>query len=322
MRNLLVASLALPLVLSVSNPTAAFAATPLGGLCDEAAYGTGAQEITATSGECPITEEISKDETFQWKHRSKTVSYGPKLRYDVQYDRLCTADDLRVSNCRAFSEEVCPDGIRPISRSVLALNGPRKGQSLSNEVYCGSEPALAIPGASSDIAKVTPARFQRLPILASELNSQPTGFSLRNGFAHMYAAPEKQTFNIVVADQDVRVRAIPEAFVWSYGDGTGRTFKEPGAPVTEHSFSEETPTSHVYKKTGDFSVGLTTRFRGEYSTEGGPWIPIPGTANVPSDPMPMSVWRTKKLLVDQNCTEDPDGPACDSPFLKEKSTSK
>ncbi len=138
----------------------------------------------------------------------------------------------------------------------------------------------------------------------------------------MYAMADTQDFNITLDDQDVRVRAIPDSYRWSYGDGTSRTLREPGTSIAEHSFSEETPTSHVYRETGDFNVRLTTTFRGEYSTEGGAWIPIPGTANVPSEPMPMSVWRTKKLLVDQNCAENPDGPACDSPFLKDGADSK
>ena len=92
--------------------------------------------------------------------------------------------------------------------------------------------------------------------------------------------------------------------------------------MPDHTFDQPTDTSHVYKETGDFTIQLNTAYRGEYSVDGGPWMPIPGTATVPSEPMPMSVWRTKKLLVDQDCADNPGGPACDSPFLNEKSSSK
>ncbi|WP_417218705.1 PKD domain-containing protein [Arthrobacter sp.] len=285
--------------------------------------GTEADSIVVSESGCVKGDKIDEDVSFHGKKGSKTVSFGPKLRYKVDYQRQCSAAEARLNHCIAFSDDPCAGtDLAPTSRTVLALNGPRKGQIISTVLYCDSEPEMAIPGIKDDVAKVTPARFRQLPILSSKIESQPHSFSLRNGFAHMYASSKNQNFNITLDDQSVRIRAIPTSYAWSYGDGNTRVLKEPGAPLAEHSFSEETPTSHVYKETGDFSVGLTTRFRGEYSTEGGPWTPIPGTANVPSEPMPMSVWRTKKLLVDQNCAENPDGPACDSPFLKDGADSK
>lgn len=138
----------------------------------------------------------------------------------------------------------------------------------------------------------------------------------------MYAVPNPQTFEVDIFDQPVRVRAVPQAYIWDYGDGQSKRTVSPGKSMPNHTFDEATDTSHVYTKTGDYQIQLSTVYRGEYSVDGAPWQPVLGMANVPSEPMPMSVWRTKKLLVDRNCVENPDGPACDSPFLKEKSTSK
>lgn len=138
----------------------------------------------------------------------------------------------------------------------------------------------------------------------------------------MYAKTNLQTFDVDIYEAPVRIRAIPQTYLWNYGDGHSRRLQKPGKAMPEHTFDQPTDTSHVYTDTGDFSIRLTTAYRGEYSVNGGPWMPIPGTANVPSDPMPMSVWRTKKLLVEQNCADNPGGPACDSPYLKEKSPSK
>ncbi len=138
----------------------------------------------------------------------------------------------------------------------------------------------------------------------------------------MYAIPNPQTFNVEIFEQPVRVRAIPTSYFWEYGDGKSRRTQKSGKAMPGHTFDEPTETSHVYKETGDYEIELSTAYRGEFSVSNGPWTPIPGTANVPSDPMPMSVWRTKKLLVDQTCSEDPNGPACDSPFLKEDSSAK
>ena len=175
---------------------------------------------------------------------------------------------------------------------------------------------MDVPGAENDIARVSLEQFRELAISASSIVSQPENFSLRNGHAHMYAESEPQNFNITLFDQDIRVRAIPVSYLWTYGDETSRALDFPGGPVAERGFDEPTSTSHVYRETGDFKVGLTTRFRGEYSTEGGPWTPIPGVANVPSVPVTMSVWRTKKILVAENCTRNPDAPGCASLFDK------
>lgn len=172
------------------------------------------------------------------------------------------------------------------------------------------------------VIEVSPADFQSFPIQASKVLSQPKGFSLRNGNAHMYAVPNPQTFDVGIYDEPVRIRATPASYVWNYGDGQSKRTVSPGKPMPNHTFDEATDTSHVYTKTGDYQIRLSTVYRGEYSVDGAPWQPVLGTANVPSEPMPMSVWRTKKLLVDRNCVENPDGPACGSPFLKEKSSSK
>lgn len=266
-------------------------------------------------GECGDHEEATGNSWFNDRSRTKNVNYGPKLEYKVEYYRQCEPALVDVMGCDANPEPPCADGSYPLIRMIYALNGPRKGQLVgSSSSYCTIEPTLVVPGAEQDIAKVTPARFRELPIVASTIISQPESFSLRNGNAHMYADSELQNFNIVLFDQNVRVKAIPIAYSWAYGDGASRTLSFPGEPQANRGFDEPTSTSHVYKETGDFAVGLTTRFRGEYSTEGGPWTPIPGVANVPSAPETMSVWRTKKVLVAENCAAGSSSPGCSSIF--------
>ncbi|GAA1858202.1 hypothetical protein GCM10009715_02180 [Paeniglutamicibacter psychrophenolicus] len=265
---------------------------------------------------CPEESVENSAKFVNNPRKSKILSNGPKLRYDVQYFSECTPDLSRRLSCEAISDPTCPEGGYRVIRTIRAINGPRKGQTVSTTQYCQVEPPTTIPGAEGDIAKVSLSDFRKLRILASSIVSQPENFSLRNGHAHMYAESKPQNFNITLFDQDIRVRAIPVSYLWTYGDGTSRTLSFPGGPVAERGFDEPTSTSHVYQDTGDFRVGLTTRFRGEYSTEGGPWTPIPGVANVPSEQITMSVWRTKKILVAENCNRNLDAPGCASLFDK------
>jgi hypothetical protein len=251
---------------------------------------------------------------FRANSKTKQVGYGPKLKYRIEYYRQCEPALMQVLGCDANPDPPCADGSYPLLRFIYAINGPRKGQLVGTNSYCSIEPKVEIPGVEQDVAKVTPERFRDLPILSSTIISQPEGFSLRNGHAHMYAKSQSQTFNVTIFDQEVRIRAIPTSYGWSYGDGDAQRLSFPGESVSKRGFDEPTTTSHVYKETGDFGIGLTTRFRGEYSTEGGPWTPIPGVANVPSESITMSVWRTKKILVAENCNQGSSGPGCTSLF--------
>jgi hypothetical protein len=283
--------------------------------------GVKCQELQKIAGQviviqkvCPKTKDYSGNGSVENRSKSKTVSHGPKLKYSVKYFSECTPIMTMRLGCDAIAEPTCADGGWRTFRVVRATNGPRAGQIIAVSTYCSTEPPMDVPGAEQDIARVSLEQFRKLPILASSIVSQPEGFSLRNGHAHLFASSEKQNFSIELFDQSVHVRAIPVTYLWSYGDGTSRTLNFPGSSAPNRGFDEATTTSHVYRETGDFAVGLSTRFRGEYSTEGGPWTPIPGVANVPSEQVTMSVWRTKKILVAENCNQGSSGPGCTSLF--------
>ena len=282
---------------------------------DKEKYGTADRAFTAEYVKSEFNTGGTSFGPIQ-RAKSKTISNGPKIRYEVTYYQECSPAMTLIRACNANPDPPCADGSYPLTRIITAVNGPRAGTNVSARQYCTTEPTLEVPGAANDIARVTLEQFRKMPLIASVIISQPKSFSLRNGNAHLFASSKNQNFNITLFDQDVRVRATPVSYTWKYGDGTTRTLSYSGGPVADHGFDEPTSTSHVYKETGDFRVGLTTSFRGEYSTEGGPWTPIPGLANVPSEQITMSVWRTKKILVADNCNQAPSGPGCSSPFEK------
>ena len=171
--------------------------------CSENAYETNGRDFIAVGNGCNFDNGAS---TYGAKRKNltKTVNNGPKIRYEVTYYQECSPEMTLIRVCVANSDAPCADGSYPLTRLITPLNGPRAGQLISMRQYCSLEPALEVPGAAEDIAKVTPDQFRRMPILASTIISQPENFSLRNGNAHMYADSENQNFNIVIFDQDVR----------------------------------------------------------------------------------------------------------------------
>ncbi|NJC22051.1 hypothetical protein BJ994_001127 [Arthrobacter pigmenti] len=158
---------------------------------------------------------------------------------------------------------------------------------------------------------ITLEDFQSQPIIAAEVVSEPNNFGLLGGHNNVWANVEEQEFTFETLGDEVRIRAWPVEYDWNYGDGTTRSTMTAGNSVPEEDWlMVETPTSHVYEETGDYNLVLTTRFNGDYSVNGGPWIPIAGQATVNSEPHLISIWRSDNRLVDGTCEEDPSAWGC------------
>jgi hypothetical protein len=141
---------------------------------------------------------------------------------------------------------------------------------------------------------ITAAQFRRLPIPAAEIVVQPDPGSrptLVNVETNLLTVRTVQLLRTTVLGQPVQVRATPSTYHWDYGDGARRVTTNPGGryPVM--------PTAHVYRTAGVFTVGLSTAFSGEYSVAGGPWLPIDGTASVPSPTVRIEAVEARTHLV-------------------------
>ena len=112
-------------------------------------------------------------------------------------------------------------------------------------------------------------------------------------------------------EQNIRIIAKPTEYEWNYGDGVSYGPAQfSGEPLPEARWGEETPTSHMYRATGDYQASVVVHFSGEYSINGGPMVPIDGRAAVPSDPQTISVWKSESRSVADNCLVNPAGFGC------------
>lgn len=153
--------------------------------------------------------------------------------------------------------------------------------------------------------------FEKRPVDAGTLTLQPTKHTLRGAHTNVYADASEQSFQLNMLGQDVVIRVEPIAYTWNYGDGSVLgPIAQPGGPLPAERLGEQTPTSHVYTKTGDYTVSLTTTFRASYRVNGGQEIPIPNSAGFSTAPKTISVWRSITKNYADNCLEDPDGTAC------------
>ncbi len=186
---------------------------------------------------------------------------------------------------------------------------PRSAEKVG-ELRCVGASDPQLPRAEEEPV-VTLEDFQRLGIISSKVSIQPQPHTLIRAHNNFYAVAETQNFDITLIGKAVKVRATPGSYTWNYGDGTTRgPITDAGGPVHETHWGEETATSYAYPETGDYDIQLTTSFRGEFSVEGGPWQAIRGQAQVASEPVTLSVWRSESRNVSETCAENPEGWGC------------
>lgn len=218
----------------------------------------------------------------------------------VAIDAACDSEpDGALVEWIAIDSSTTPPTATPTGEtSCLYPGSPTPEPPNGGEV---AEPAVVI----------TLEDFQSQPIIAATVISEPNNFGLLGGHNNFWADVDEQEFTFDTLGDQVTIRAWPVAYDWNYGDGATRTTQTAGNPVPESDWLMiETPTSHVYGATGDYNVVLTTRFNGDYSVNGGPWIPIAGQATVESEPHFISIWRSDNRLVDGTCAENPSAWGC------------
>lgn len=236
------------------------------------------------------------------------------------YERVClqgVGDFLDPATCVEIDAQCDaePDGAMVAWIAVDSSTSPPTETPTGERscLYPGS-PAPEPPNggeAAEPAVVITLEDFQSQPIIAAEVISEPYNFGLLGGHNNVYANVDEQEFTFETLGDEVTIRAWPVAYDWNYGDGTTRTTQTAGSAVPEADWLlVETPTSHIYGATGDYNLVLTTRFNGDYSVNGGPWIPIAGQAAVESEPHLISIWRSDNRLVDGTCSQDPTAWGC------------
>ncbi|WP_168796539.1 PKD domain-containing protein [Arthrobacter echini] len=242
---------------------------------------------------------------------------------DYTYVRACTAGQrsnldpatcpTMNAQCDAQDDGVLVNWIEVDSNVQPATRTPTGRSSC---MYPGEPPVAPVEGAAAEEEApivITLEEFQKQPVLAALIVSQPSNFGLKNAHSNIFAQAQEQEFAFEFRDAAIVLKARPVSYQWNYGDGTSATTLVPGGPVDGNSFDVETPTSHQYAETGDFELTLTTFFAGDYSVDGGPFQPVAGEAAVVSEPHLMSIWRTKGHSVSQDCIENPTGIGCEPP---------
>ena len=230
---------------------------------------------------------------------------------------------------KSFGFDVANDGSYCLSRDGQAgtfEKAPKTGRAIPdmiNELYgnkCTLNDPEAAQQAQSEYERIiTEMRTHLLELIPAHphltLDSAHPPHTSKGEETNFYTTLEGSS-NIFEGDLPIghtRIRAVPVAYRYEYGDGHDLKTHSAGSPVSsQHSGQSlhETSTSYVYPQVGNFHAYVTVTYAGQYSIDGGPWQFFGTEVSRVSEPVLVRVWESEVHSVGKTCTEDPGAKGC------------
>ena len=230
---------------------------------------------------------------------------------------------------QSFGFDVANDGSYCLSRDGQAgtfEKAPKTGRAIPdmiNELYgnkCTLNDPEAAQQAQSEYERIiTEMHTHLLELIPAHphltLDSAHPPHTSKGEETNFYTTLEGSS-NIFEGDLPIghtRIRAVPVAYRYEYGDGYDLKTHSAGSPVSsQHSgqSSHETSTSYAYPQVGNFHAYVTVTYAGQYSIDGGPWQFFGTEITRISEPVLVRVWESEVHSVGKTCTEDPGARGC------------
>ena len=230
---------------------------------------------------------------------------------------------------QSFGFDVANDGSYCLSRDGQAgtfEKAPKTGRAIPdmiNELYgnkCTLNDPEAAQQAQSEYERIiTEMHTHLLELIPAHphltLDSAHPPHTSKGEETNFYTTLEGSS-NLFEGDLPIghtRIRAVPVAYRYEYGDGRDLKTHSAGSPVSsQHSGQplHETSTSYAYPQVGNFHAYVTVTYAGQYSIDGGPWQFFGTEITRVSEPVLVRVWESEVHSVGKTCTEDPGARGC------------
>ena len=230
---------------------------------------------------------------------------------------------------KSFGFDVANDGSYCLSRDGQAgtfEKAPKTGRAIPdmiNELYgnkCTLNDPEAVKEAQGEYERIiTEMRTHLLELIPAHphltLDSVHPPHTSKGEETNFYTTLEGSS-NIFEGDLPIghtRIRAVPVAYRYEYGDGHDLKTHSAGSPVSsQHSGQplHETSTSYAYPQVGNFHAYVTVTYAGQYSIDGGPWQFFGTEVSRISEPVLVRVWESEVHSVGKTCIEDPGARGC------------
>ena len=230
---------------------------------------------------------------------------------------------------QSFGFDVANDGSYCLSRDGQAgtfEKAPKTGRAIPdmiNELYGNkctlNDPEVAQQAQGEYERIITEMRTHLLELIPAHphltLDSAHPPHTSKGEETNFYTILEGSS-NIFEGDLPIghtRIRAVPVAYRYEYGDGHDLKTHSAGSPVSSQYSGQslhETSTSYVYPMVGNFHAYVTVTYAGQYSIDGGPWQFFGTEVSRVSEPVLVRVWESEVHSVGKTCTEDPGAKGC------------
>ena len=230
---------------------------------------------------------------------------------------------------QSFGFDVANDGSYCLSRDGQAgtfEKAPKTGRAIPdmiNELYGNkctlNDPEVAQQAQGEYERIITEMRTHLLELIPAHphltLDSAHPPHTSKGEETNFYTTLEGSS-NIFEGDLPIgrtRIRAVPVAYRYEYGDGHDLKTHSAGSPVSSQYSGQplhETSTSYAYPQVGNFHAYVTVTYAGQYSIDGGPWQFFGTEIIRVSEPVLVRVWESEVHSVGKTCTEDPGAKGC------------
>lgn len=219
-----------------------------------------------------------------------------------------------LESCREQEEVFCPgedsSWVVPETTDTAAPGqDPTYGVRQCTTSAAGPDPASA-PRAARPAVSLDDA--VRLLSPNPQIESDTEGRGVRNAETNFYTDDAPATLTTTLGGEVVDLRLTPITFTWDYGDGTPAVTTTSGG-TPQPGFNVRTATSHVYERTGSYTVTLTTVYVGEVRYPGEDWQRIDGQITRTATPVTADIWTTSTRNVAEDCSADASAWGCTGP---------
>lgn len=188
------------------------------------------------------------------------------------------------------------DPVLGSSQCVNIVSGSCRGSSPAKNPVTVELAAPVVrptpPSTLSDLASFSPS--------GSSIVVEPGWWTLPRVPTNIYTRAASETQPGQLLGWPIEVRFTPQAFLWSYGDGTTRTTGSSGGSWGAAQFTS-TSTSHTFRAPGSYWVSLSVEYAVSYRFPGEAFVSIPGTIIQSKGATSIQVLRVSPVLTNEGC---------------------
>lgn len=250
--------------------------------------------IPSKTGATTRVTERSTSSSPASRRRTVAEPRTSSVRFESRWVLACGDDSVATGSNEwtcSYAVAACEGlGPGPLTYQWRRPVAPtlRRWQLVGSTCYGPGEAAPPRPGVTVDVVR---SAFARTPFRRPVLIVQPPGgvtlIRLDTFFQASFPGTgygSGQIHTVTLLGRSVRIRVSAAEYRWDFGDGSPvLSTTSAGGPWPDGDVR------HVYTRPGEYTVQAKVVYRGDFSVEGGPWLPVHSTVPLAAPPVRLIV---------------------------------